>query len=223
MDASLSPLPKKQEPAYGEKTSDEATAANPGQVDHWLCQAREGSQSALGWALEAARTYLLLFANRALDDKLKAKVGASDLVQDTFADAQRDFGQFRGHTQAEFYAWLIGILSHRLANNVRHYRLTQGRNVDRELPQQAIEAAIARLREETATPGAAAVAREDQLRVQQALGRLSEPLRSVLVERTWQGASFTEIGASRNLSAEAARKLWARAVREMHKRLLDLE
>lgn len=213
MDASLSPLPRKQEQAHSDSE----------RVDRWLRQARDGSQSALGQALDAARTYLQLTAKRALDDKLKSKVGASDLVQDTFAEAQRDFGQFRGQTQAEFYAWLIGILSHRLANNVRHYRLTQGRSVDRELPQQAVEAALARLREETATPGAAAIVREDQKRVQLALERMPEPLRTVLVERTWQGASFAEIGASRDLSAEAARKLWARAVREMHKQLLNIE
>lgn len=223
MDASLSPLPRKQDLAASDKASEESAAANMGQIDQWLQQARDGSQAALGLALDAARTYLLLTAKRALDDKLKSKVGASDLVQDTFAEAQRDFSQFRGQTHQEFHAWLIGILSHRLANNVRHFRLTQGRNVDRELPQQAVEEALARLREERATPGSAAIAREDQQRVQLALERLPDPLRSVLVERTWQDASFAEIGARRDLSAEAARKLWARAVREMHKRLLDIE
>jgi len=212
MDASLSPLPRNPDSAAG----------NSGQVDHLLRQARDGSQSALGLALNAARTSLLHLATRALDDKLKSKVGASDLVQDTFAAAQRDFQQFRGQTHQEFHAWLIAILSHRLAENIRHFRLTQGRNVDRELPQQAVEDALARLREEMATPRTAAIAREDQQRVQLALERMNEPLRSVLVERTWQDVSFAEIGARRDLSAEAARKLWARAVREMHKRLLDI-
>jgi RNA polymerase sigma-70 factor (ECF subfamily) len=210
MDASLSPPP--EEPRLAD-----------GQVDQWLNQAREGSQSALGQALEGVRGYLLLVANRALDHKLKAKVGASDLVQDTFADAQRDFEQFRGTTRQDFHAWLVGILANRLANTVRHYRLTAGRDVDRELPPDAVELALALLRDRSATPGAVSIEHEEQRRVQLALARMSEHLRSVLIERTWQGASFAEIGARRNISPGAARKAWARAVRDMQRRLLELE
>jgi RNA polymerase sigma-70 factor (ECF subfamily) len=195
-------------------------SADGGQVDDWLREARDGSRSALGRALEAARVYLLLVANRALDDKLKAKVGASDLVQDTFVEAQRDFDRFRGETRDDFHAWLVGILANRLANNVRRYRQTQGRDVDREIPPEAVEAALSRLRDETATPGADAVFREEQHRVQAALEQMPEELRSLLIERTWQGLSFAEIGHRRAISSEAARKLWARAVRQMHKTLL---
>jgi RNA polymerase sigma factor (sigma-70 family) len=65
--------------------------------------------------------------------------------------------------------------------------------------------------------------REELRRVQQALERMSEPLRSILVERTWEGASFVEIGARRNVSAGAVRKTWARAVQEMHRLLLEIE
>jgi RNA polymerase sigma-70 factor (ECF subfamily) len=198
-------------------------SADSGQLERWLGEARGGSRSALGRALEAARVYLLLIANRALDDKLKSKVGASDLVQDTFIEAQRDFDQFRGATRDDFHACLIGILANRLANNVRRYRLTQGRDVHREIPVEAVPAVLARLRDETATPGANVILREEQHRVQQALEQMSEPLRSILVERTWQGLSFAEIGRRRALSTEAARKTWARAVRELHKLLLLLQ
>ncbi len=211
MGASLSPPPRDHLPA--------ASAL----VDQWLGEARNGSVSALGRALEAGRKYLLLVANRALDEKLRAKVGASDLVQDTFLEAQRDFGQFRGKTEAEFYRWLLGILAHRLANNVRHYRTTQQRDVNREIPLESVDAAIHRINDEAATPGSLFVARDEQRRVRMALEQISEPWRSVLIERTWHGAPFAEIGARRHCSAEAARKLWARAVRELRKRLAEIE
>lgn len=211
MDASLSPPPRG------------SNLPGNGQVDLWLREAREGSKSALGRAFEAGRAYLQLVAGRALDEKLKSKVGASDLVQDTFVDAQRNFDQFRGQSVEEFHAWLVAILAHRLANNVRRYRQTLARDVDREVSGEELEAALQRLRDESATPGAGASIREERHRVQAALARMREPLRSVLVERTWQGASFAEIGTRRNVSAEAARKTWARAVREMHKLLLNIE
>jgi RNA polymerase sigma-70 factor, ECF subfamily len=199
----------------------ESDLPEKGQVDAWLQQARDGSNSALGRAFEAGRAYLQLIASRTLDDKLKSKLGASDLVQDTYVDAQRDFAQFRGQSRDEFYAWLTGILAHRLANTVRRYRLTSARDVDREIQADAVEALFERLRDDSATPGAAASALEEQHRVQTALERMREPMRSILVERTWQGVSFVEIGARHDLSADAARKTWTRAVREMQRLLLE--
>jgi len=62
----------------------------------WIPAARAGSRTALGELLESCRHYLLSVGNDELDRRLHAKVGASDVVQETFLDAQRDFEQFRG-------------------------------------------------------------------------------------------------------------------------------
>ena len=148
-----------------------------------------GSPSALGNALEAARKHLLLTANRDLDDRLRAKIGASDLVQDTFLEAQRSFGCFRGETEADFFGWLSGILNHRLANNVRRYRHTRSRSVERESQNmKETEGALHWLYDDAPTPGATVSAREEERRVRLALGQMDERLRAVLIERTWQGA-----------------------------------
>ncbi len=173
--------------------------ALPSQVDGWLIEARGGSHSALGLALEAGRKYLLQIANRALDDKLRPKVGASDLVQDTYLEAQRDFGQFRGQTEAEFYGWLQGILANRLSNNARRYVQTQRRAVDREVRLPDAQGAIENVRDSAATPGAAYFAAEERLHVRMALARMDESMRSVLIERTWRGDSFAEIGGAAEL------------------------
>ena len=58
-----------------------------------LAEARAGSQEALGKLLESFRAYLLLIAQCELDAELRAKGGASDLVQQTFLEGQRDFAQ----------------------------------------------------------------------------------------------------------------------------------
>lgn len=59
---------------------------------NWIAAARDGSDDALGESLEACRAYLLLVARQEIDPALMAKAGASDLVQETFLEAQRDFG-----------------------------------------------------------------------------------------------------------------------------------
>lgn len=195
----------------------EEGSAAPGQVERWIAEAQAGSRSALGRALEAARNYLLTAANRAMDVDLRSKAGGSDLVQETFTEAQQGFGRFRGTTEEEFYAWLNTILAHRVAHHVRRYRQTQKRSVDRELPPEAMAAVLAGLTDDAPTPGTVAIDREQQGRIRNALAKLDEIERWVLMERTWQRKSFAEIGQMHGCAAEEARKLWARALDALHR------
>ncbi len=64
--------------------------------------ARQGDPVALGRVLETFRDYLLLVANEELEPDLRAKLGGSDLVQETFLGAQRDLTSFRGKTETEW-------------------------------------------------------------------------------------------------------------------------
>src|SRR6516165_6008092 len=119
------------------------------EADHdagkWLAQAQAGSLEALGHALEACRSYLLLVADRELSPDLKAKGGASDLVQETFIEAHKDFGRFQGKSDAGFLAWLRCLLQHRLANFARRYRKTQKRGLAREVALAAGDASVSGL------------------------------------------------------------------------------
>src|SRR5215831_501032 len=103
-------------------------------ADERVIEARAGSRAALGEALESCRGYLLLVAQRELDPQLRAKGGASDLVQETFIDAHRDFAQFHGTTEAELLAWLRQVLLNKVSNFGRHFRGTAKRDIGREIP-----------------------------------------------------------------------------------------
>src|SRR5215831_18239186 len=103
----------------------------------WLAAARAGSREALGQVLETFRAYLLLVADRELDPELRAKGGASDLVQDTFLEAQRDFGHFHGSSVEELRAWLRCLLLNNVANFTRHYRQRAKRDIGREISLEA--------------------------------------------------------------------------------------
>src|SRR4051794_35904655 len=61
-----------------------------------LAAARAGSNEALGQSLEPFRRYLLEVARQAVGPALRAKGGASDLVQETFLEAQQLFPRFDG-------------------------------------------------------------------------------------------------------------------------------
>jgi len=86
--------------------------------------------------LERFRSYLLLLARLRLDPLVRAKVGASDIVQQTLLEAHRDLPQFRGQSVGEQAAWLRQILARNLANVVRDLRRDK-RDVAGEQPLQA--------------------------------------------------------------------------------------
>jgi RNA polymerase sigma-70 factor (ECF subfamily) len=189
-------------------------------ADHasrWLPAARAGSAEALGQALEACRGYLLLIARRELGTDLQAKASASDLVQQTFLEAQCDFGRFRGETEAELLAWLRRLLLNNLGAFARDFRGTAKRAVHREvaLPPEKPSGPPAGLADDAPSPSALAVAREQAEALRRALERLPEEYRLALLLRHQEELSFEEIGKRLGRTANAARKLWARAVERL--------
>jgi RNA polymerase sigma-70 factor (ECF subfamily) len=181
-----------------------------------LAEARAGSSIAQGHLLDCCRRYLLLIANEALDSDLRPKAGASDIVQETFLDAFRDLGDFRGENEQELLAWLTHILRNRLANNVRFYRTSQRRAVNREVViSDGDEIAVPPIR----SPEQDLIARDDQDRLREALASLPASMRDILVLRTWQRLSFPAIGSHLRCSPDAARKQWGRAVRQLQREM----
>ncbi len=183
-----------------------------------LLAARAGSNEALGQALEACRRYLLLVADKELDPDLRAKGGASDLVQETFLEAQRDFAQFRGSSEKELLGWLRRILLNNLGNFSRRYRDADMRAVGREVTLTNDGSSNDHCRElpgSALSPSGYAMEREQAEKLERALERLPEDYRNVIHLRYREERPFEEIGRLMNRSPDAARKLWARAMEEL--------
>lgn len=178
-----------------------------------LASARAGSLDALGQALQTCRNYLLQIASQELDSDLRAKGGASDLVQETFLEAQRDFACFRGNSSAELLGWLRQILVNNVANFTRRY-LAGKRDLGREvsLADADSERSEPGLADSGLTPSTQAVEREQAESMWLALAQLPDDYRQVLILRFQEGRSFDEIGVLMNRTPQAARKLWSRAM-----------
>src|SRR5208283_3176403 len=106
-------------------------------ADRLLAAARAGSREALGRVLEAHRRYLLVVAEHELGPDLRSKGGASDMVQETFLEAQRDIARFQGSSPEEFRAWLRQVLVHNVGAFTRRFRATSKRDVGLEVDFQA--------------------------------------------------------------------------------------
>ncbi len=111
----------------------------------------------------------------------------SDLVQETFLEAHRAFGGFRGASEGEVLHWLRRILATRLAKLVRRFYGTQGRDVrlerqlDDELDQSSQMANSLVLSQRS--PSGKAARREQAVLLADALEQLPADYREVIVLR----------------------------------------
>lgn len=189
-------------------------------IEDWIHEARAGSGDALGSLIQTCRQYLLAVANRELPDQLRAKLGASDLVQDTAFEIQTSFHQFSGERQEEFLAWARSILLFNASNARRQYRETAKRQVSREISLDNDEYWLkADLVAKDAPPADAAMVKERATLVEAAVKRLPEHFREAIYLRNRDHCSFAEIGERMGRTAEAVRKLWQRAIERLEEEL----
>jgi RNA polymerase sigma-70 factor (ECF subfamily) len=174
--------------------------------------------------LESYSGYLKLLAQLRADDSLRAKFDPSDVVQDTFLEAQRDFGSFRGETEREFLNWLRRILASNLADQRRGFRKTGRRDVNLEnslweqLTESSRQLDRALIADQT-SPSQQAAKREQGALLAAALDQLSADHREVLVLRNLKELCFPEIAQRMDRSVGAVQQLWIRALAQLRERL----
>jgi RNA polymerase sigma-70 factor (ECF subfamily) len=189
--------------------------------------ARGGDGRALGQLLELYRGYLALLARLQVGGKLQRKVDASDLVQETFLEAHRDFPQFQGKTEKELVNWLRQILASTLADLVRHYAGTQRRNLRLERDLAAELEQSSRLLDRSlvvahSSPSEQAARREQAVLLADALERLPAHYREVVILCHLEGLSFPEVARRMGRTLDSVKHLWARALARLRRSLGEL-
>jgi RNA polymerase sigma-70 factor (ECF subfamily) len=173
--------------------------------------------------LDQFRSYLLLLARTQLNPRLQAKLGASDVVQQTLLEAYRDADQFRGQASAQLAAWLRQILARNLANVARDFDRDK-RAVHREQAlERALEASSARLEAWLAaaqsSPSVQAERNEQLLQLAATLLELPEAQREVIELRYLQGWAVKDIADHLGKSVSATAGLLHRGMSQLRKEL----
>lgn len=178
--------------------------------------ARNGDRTALGSLLESYSRYFRLLARVQIGRRLQGKVDAVDIVQETFLEANRQIARFRGRSEGEFLAWLRRILAGRIAVTLRHYLSVKGRdvNLERELVglDRSSQALGASLAASISSPSQRVARREQAVLLADALSKLPEAYREVIILRNLEGLSFAEVAARMERSEDAVQKLWVRGL-----------
>jgi RNA polymerase sigma-70 factor (ECF subfamily) len=191
-----------------------------------LGRARDGNTVALGRVLELYRRYLAILARLQIGRCLQGKVDPADLVQDTFLEAHRHFGEFRGNSEAELVAWLRQILAGLTANLVRHYFGAKRRDVrlERKLADELDQSSRVldrALAASQSTPSQWAVRREQGVLLADMLSQLPEDYREVIILHNLEELAFPEISKRMNRSVDSVKNLWARALAKLRRLMGD--
>jgi RNA polymerase sigma-70 factor (ECF subfamily) len=185
-------------------------------VSDLLRRARGNDPHEMDRLFAACRNYLTVLARAQVESWLRAKVDASDLIQQTLLEAYRDFQRFRGATEAEWLAWLRQILTHNAANFVRQFRATGKRQLSRELSVERLQGDGSGPAPALIAPGASPseefVRQEQELLLADALAQLPEDYREVILLRNLQRLPFQEVAQRMDRSRPAVQMLWGRAI-----------
>jgi RNA polymerase sigma-70 factor, ECF subfamily len=167
-------------------------------------------------ALEKYRAYLHLLATLQIDRRLRAKVEASDIVQQTLVQAIGGWDQFRGQTDAETAAWLRKILARQLANAFRDLK-RQKRDVRRERSiEGSLEQSASRLQSwlaaDQTSPSQGAIASEQAVELANALADLPEAQWRAVTLHHFEGWTLQQVGEHLGRSPVAVAGLIKRAL-----------
>ncbi len=195
-------------------------------ADDLLRRACAGDDDARGRLLDAYRGYLTFLARVQMGRRLQGKVDPSDLVQEAYLEAHRDFRQFQGQTEAELLAWLRRVLATSLADQVRRYRGTRRRDPRLELrlaadldhSSQALERGLAA---PDSSPSDRASRREEAVRLAGAMEHLPDDYRDVLMLRHFRGLTFPEIARRLDKTLDSVKNIWLRGLSQLRRTLED--
>jgi RNA polymerase sigma factor (sigma-70 family) len=172
-----------------------------------LAQARASSRDAYQQLIEPFERYFRYRARRHMRKPLQGKASASDYIQKTHLKAFGNLDQFHGSTWEEFACWLVGIMDHVAEDEKRSY-YSPGHDVFREVPLEQVEDKLVTYPAPEVTGG-----RFHLLKV--SFRELPYDYQNIIHWRYDERCSFREIGTRLARSADAAKHLFYRALKEL--------
>ncbi|MDJ0521331.1 MAG: sigma-70 family RNA polymerase sigma factor [Planctomycetota bacterium] len=176
----------------------------------------------LGTLLERHQDRLLRMVQMRMHPKVRARVGASDVVQEACVEAHRLVDQYVGDPQLPFFLWLRRITAQRLMKAHRFHLDAQRRDARRDagddklrMPETSVVAMVDILAADRTSPHSAVARDERRDRITAALEEMSPTDREVLSMRHFEELSNEEVAAELGLGKHAASKRYIRALQRL--------
>ena len=188
--------------------------------------ALEGDPEAVALLLEDFRVRIARMLTVRMDPRLRGRLDASDVIQDTFIEVQQRIGDYRRRRDMPFFLWVRFLAGQKLAQMHRKHLGASQRVARRELPDGlkidpgATTATLAGARmSSVVTPSEVAMRMEDEQRLIHVLDELRELDREVLALRHFEGLSNLEVAQLLGIEPSAASRRYVRALARLQEKL----
>jgi RNA polymerase sigma-70 factor (ECF subfamily) len=202
---------------------------NSGETTDFLARARAGDPKALDEVFVKHRDRLRRMVEMRLDWRLRARIDASDVIQDAYLEVASRLAEYLQNPRLPLFLWLRLVVGERLTTLHRHHLGTRMRDAGREvslfqgaLPAASSAALAAQLLGQQTSPTQAAVRAERMLRIQEALNTLDPLDREVLALRHFEQLTRAEAAQALGIEEAAAAKRYLRALKRLKELLAGM-
>ena len=173
------------------------------------------------------RQYLLILAAKQMDARLRRKVDASDIVQQTLLNAHAARSEFRGQSEPERLGWLRTILRNTMAMAARQYA-RQCRDVGLEVSlDQELTASSARLERwlasNVSTPSLKARRNESLMQLASELCQLPDDQREAIELHHIEELPFAEVAERMGRSKPSVAGLIFRGITALRRKMKAMQ
>jgi RNA polymerase sigma-70 factor (ECF subfamily) len=184
-----------------------------------LVRAGEGDRAVLGELLTRYSRRLLGMLEVRMDQRLRGRIDANDVLQDAFIEAMSSFSSYVGTGASSFYLWLRCITLRTLHHAHRYHLGAQARDARREVkfyregtPYATSETLANQLLGHLTSPSEAVVRAERHDKLKEALDSMSAMDREIVALRHFEQLSNAEVAAVLGIEEAAASKRHLRAM-----------
>ncbi len=162
-----------------------------------------------------------------MDPRLSGRLDAADVLQECFLEATRRRGEFERLQDMPLIVWLRLLALQKLAEMHRKHLHVQARSVLREISRSAASGTslvlAAQLLKPLTTPSHAAVRKELECRLIEALDSLDVVDRECIMLRNFERMTNLEAASVLGLSETAASSRYVRALQKLRELLNSIE
>ena len=174
----------------------------------------------LGGLLEGYRPRLRRMVSLRLDPRLRRRVDSSDVIQEAFVDVTRRLEEYRSTPKMPFYLWVRLLTAQKLMEFHRRHLGAERRDVRREVAArshyEASSVSLARAIVDQGTSPLGALLREElEQRLRDALEKMKEIDREILMLRHFERLSNEECAQVLGLSLSGAKLRHLRATKRL--------
>ena len=201
----------------------------PSEVTHLIHRLRAGDRQALAELFHRYRERLRRMVELRMDARLRTRLDASDVLQESYLDLAGDLDAYRADLKLQPLLWMRLHVGRRLTMLHRRHLGTGMRDAALEislyreaLPQASSAALASMLLGRHTSPTQAAQRAERLLRIQEALNTLDPIDREVLALKHFEELSRAETAEVLSISPEAAAKRYFRALKRLKEVLASM-